>query len=159
MLNIIPVRQKKNYWCGPASLKMVLKYYGIEAKEADLAKQASAIPETGVTADNLVKTAKTYGLTGFVKNQAEMTDISHYVLDRRIPVIVDWFQIDDGHYSVVVDINKKYIYLADPYVGQLVSYRLNAFYRIWFDFPGAFLQKRENLILRQLIVLYCKPSS
>lgn len=157
MLNIIPIRQKKNYWCGPASLKMVLKYYNIEAKESDLAKQAKASKDTGVTAENLVQAAKSYGLTGFVKKQAEFSDIYHYVLDRRIPIIVDWFQIDDGHYSIVTDITKKHIYLADPYIGQLISYKLSEFYRIWFDFPGPYLAKKEDLILRQAIIIYKKP--
>lgn len=159
MLNIIPIRQNKSYWCGPASLKMVLAYYNLEAKESVLAKQANANKDAGVSANNLLQTAKLYGLTGFIKNQAEFTDIFHYVLDRQIPVIVDWFQIDDGHYSVVTDITKKHIYLADPYIGQLISYKLSEFYRIWFDFPGPFLKKKEDLILRQLIVLYRKPSS
>ena len=158
MLNIIPVKQKKGYWCGPASLKMVLAYYDVIAKESDLAKQTQANPQTGATAQALLETAKLYGLTGFIKNGAELSDLKHYVLDRQIPVIVDWFQIDDGHYSVVTNITKSHIYLADPYIGQLVSFKPKAFYRIWFDFHGAFLKQKSDLVLRQMLVIYRKNS-
>lgn len=158
MLNIIPIKQKKSYWCGPTSLKMVLKYYGLEVKDSVLAKQAKVSPETGVTAEALLETAKTYGLTGFIKNQAELSDLEHYVLDKKIPIIVDWFHISDGHYSVVTDINSKHIYLADPFTGNLISIKRNRFYRIWFDFPGPYLSQKADLNLRQLIIIQKKQA-
>ncbi len=138
---------------------MVLGYYGINEKEAVLAKKTKANPQTGATTEAMLKVAKDYDLTGFIKNEATFTDISHYVLDRKIPVIVDWFQVADGHYSVVVDINQKHLYLIDPYEGQLISHKLNTFKRIWFDFPEKFLEKKEDLILRQMLVLYRKPQN
>jgi len=153
MFNIIPIKQSKSYWCGPASLKMVLSYYHLDIRERELAQKTQASPIHGVSSTNLVKTATEYGLKGFIKSDAELNDIKHYVLDKQIPLIVDWFQIDDGHYSVVVDINDKYIYLLDPYVGHLVSFKIHHFYRIWFDFPGPYLAKKEDLILRQMIVI------
>ena len=39
MLNVKPYREKPEY-CGPASLKMVLGYYGIEKTEDELANLA-----------------------------------------------------------------------------------------------------------------------
>ena len=154
MLNIIPIKQSKSYWCGPASLKMVLAYYKLDIRERELADKTKTSPTHGATAQALIETAQEYGLKGFIKDNAEFTDIRHYLLDKQIPVIVDWFQRDDGHYSVVVDINDKYIYLVDTYVGHLISLKIHQFYRIWFDFPGVYLEKKEDLILRRLIVIY-----
>jgi len=31
-------KQKKNHTCGPASIKMIFKFFGLHAKEAELAK-------------------------------------------------------------------------------------------------------------------------
>lgn len=154
MLSIIPVKQKKNYWCGPTSLKMVLNYYGIDKTEKELARICQASPALGVPAQKLVDAAKSFGLRGFVKDNCEFSDIAHYVCDKKIPVIVDWFQIDDGHYSVVTDINDKYIYLTDPYQGEPISIKKTKFYRVWFDFPGLYLQQKQDLILRRIIVIY-----
>ena len=133
---------------------MVLHYYDIDKSEKELAQECQASPELGVPAKDLLTLAQKYGLKGFIKDNCEFSDIAHYVIDKKVPVIVDWFQISDGHYSVVSDINHKYIYLVDPYLGAPISIKLTKFYRIWFDFPGAYLHHKQDLILRRMIVIY-----
>lgn len=154
MLKIKAFRQTKTGFCGPASLKMVLDYFGISKNEIELAKLSNCKSSKGVEAEDLLKTAKKFGFKGFIKDFSDFSDIKKYVLKKKIPVIVDWFSIDDGHYSVVVGIDKKYIYLQDPEIGKIRKIDLKTFKRIWFDFPSNFLKKKQDIIIRRMLVLY-----
>lgn len=152
MLKVKPFRQSPGY-CGPAALKMVLEYFGVHRSEKELAKLSGCTKQKGVEADGLIKAAKAFGFEGFFKDFAAFVDIEKYVLKKKIPVIVDWFSTDDGHYSVVVGINKKNIYLQDPETAGIRKFGLEAFKRVWFDFPGKRLVSRKDLILRRMIVI------
>jgi predicted double-glycine peptidase len=154
MLNIKPFRERTNY-CGPASLKMVLDYFGIKKSENELARMMGCVETLGVEAGIMIQTANKLGLAGFVKDDATFGDIRKYVLDDQIPVIVDWFSEDDGHYSVVVDIDEENIYLLDPQLGYVRAMTLDKFYRVWFDFPGDYLRSKDDINIRRMIVI-CK---
>ena len=132
---------------------MVLEYYGISKTEQELIKLTGSTAEIGVSANKLIKTVKRFGLDGFIKDKARIADIKDYVLHKKVPVIVDWFAEDDGHYSVVVDIDQENIYLLDPSYGHIRAMRLDKFYRVWFDFPGNFLKSKNDLIIRRMIVV------
>jgi len=153
MLNIKPFRQSSGF-CGPACLKMVLDYYGVKKSEKELAKLSAATPGKGVGAEGLLKTAKELGFKGFVKDFSNLHDIRIYALNKKIPVIVDWFSATDGHYSVVVHIDQEKIYLQDPDLGRLRTMNLDTFKRVWFDFLGDFLRSKDDIIIRRMIVIY-----
>ncbi len=152
MLKVKSFRQTTGY-CGPASLKMVLEFFGVRRSEAALVKLSGATRPRGVEAAGLVRAAKKLGLKASVKNFATFEDIRKY-LTRGIPVIVDWFSEDDGHYSVAVGLDRKYIYLQDPEWGRPRRIDRQTFQRVWFDFPGDFLRNKNDLIIRRLIVIW-----
>jgi len=152
MLNIKPFRQKTGH-CGPACLKMVLGYYGIKKTEKELAKLSGWTPEKGVSAESLAKVAKKFGLKTVIKDFAGISDLKKYILQKKTPVIVDWFSEDDGHYSVAVDIDKENIYLEDPGWGRLIAMRVETFKRVWFDFSGEYIKTPKDLILRLMLVV------
>ena len=104
MLKVRNFRQKTGF-CGPASLKMVLEYLGVKRSEKELAELSGATKEKGTEARNLLKAAKSLGFKGFVKDFSKITDIKKYVVQKKIPVIVDWFSRDEGHYSAVVGVD------------------------------------------------------
>lgn len=156
MLNIKPFKERTNY-CGPASLKMVLDYYGIKKSENELARMMNCVESLGVEAGIMLQAAIKLGLEGYVKDDASFDDIRKLVLVDQIPAIVDWFSEDDGHYSVVVDIDEENIYLLDPEIGYIRAMRLDKFYRVWFDFPGDYIKSKDDLNIRRLIAIY-KPS-
>ncbi len=87
-----------------------------------------------------------------LKDMADFSDIRAY-LNKEIPVIVDWFSKDEGHYSVVMGIDEENIYLQNPEIGGIQELSLKTFKRIWFDFPGAFIKSKDDLILRRIIVI------
>jgi predicted double-glycine peptidase len=97
-----------------------------------------------------------------MKDKSTFEDIQFW-LDKKVPVIVDWFsrgtaQDDDsdianGHYSVVVGLDDEYIYLEDPELGGMRKIKRNDFMTVWFDFKGKYIMPDE-LVMRQLIAIY-----
>ena len=152
-------------YCGPASLKMVFEYWGVEKSEAELAEACNRDPELGVSSERMAEVARKYGFEAEVKNNSDFSEIESW-LKKKAPVIVDWFspgrkdypdsEMPDGHSSVVVGLDAEKIYLEDPEIGGLREIKREDFLRVWFDSPGASIAKPEDIILRQIIVI--RPS-
>ncbi len=165
--NLLPVKPFQETlhrgYCGPASLKMVLEYWGINKSEEEVATTCNRDPELGTDDASLKKAAESYGLKVVVENNASFDSI-HCWLDRRVPVIVNWFtrgrsdyndqEVPDGHYSVVVGLDDTYIYLQDPEIGGLRKLEREDFMRVWFDFKPAYINSWDDMIIRQIIVAY-----
>jgi len=154
MIKLKPFRQTPGL-CGPASLKMIFDYYGVSVSEKEIAKAAIASRKTGVSKEGLIKAAKHFGFKVFSKEKSNIGDLRRFIR-KGVPVIVDWFLEDDGHYSVAVDINQKEIILMDPSLGGLRKMPLEKFQRLWFDFPGKFIKNHKDLVLRLMIVIILK---
>ncbi|MFH1065097.1 MAG: cysteine peptidase family C39 domain-containing protein [Nanoarchaeota archaeon] len=160
MLKVKPFKSSPAH-CGPGVFKMILGYYGIERTEKELAKELKWNERDGVTARNIIKAAKKYGLEGFIKDNSSIKDIRHYVLEKKIPVIVEWFLEDEGHFCVVVGIDKNNIYLMDPFRQYKPNIRAVPlfeegepyFQKVWFTFEGEYMKTKNDLILRRMVVL------
>lgn len=152
MLNITPFRQTPGY-CGPASLKMVLDFLGVRITERKLAAISGCTKSGGIGADGLVQAARKLGLRARVKDFSDLKDLDEWVNGKRIPVIVDWFAFEGGHYSVVSGIDTENIYLEDPSLGHRRAMKLATFKRLWFDFPSDYLKSKDELIIRRMIVI------
>jgi len=148
--------------CGPASMKMVFDYYGIEKSEEEIAKLCETTEESGTNDEGIKKAAESLGFKVEIKNESTFEDMQDY-LNKKMPVIVNWFtrgrsdysnsEVADGHYSVVVGLDDRYIYLQDPEIGELREIKRNDFMKVWFDFKGECIKPNE-LIIRQLIAIY-----
>ncbi len=150
-------------YCGPASLKMVLDYWNIEKSEEEIAMACRRDPELGTDDASIKKAAESYGLRVEIENNASFDSIQHW-LDRRVPVIVNWFtrgradygneEVPDGHYSVAVGLDNIYIYLQDPEIGGLRKLERDDFMRVWFDFKPAYIKSWGDMIILQLIAIH-----
>jgi predicted double-glycine peptidase len=148
--------------CGPASLKIVLGYYGIDKTEKELAKMLNWSKEIGIGNEDTVRVAKKLGFKVKLKRNSNFSDLKKW-LDKKVPVIVDWFtrgrcdypdsEIADGHYSVVAGIDDKYIYLQDPEIGKIRKLKKDDFLKVWFDFRGKYI-KSDELDIRVSIAIY-----
>ncbi len=148
--------------CGPASLKIVLEYYGIEKTEQELAKLCGVRNDLGTNDQGLKVAAEQLGFTVEIKNESTLEDVEQW-LDKKIPVIVNWFtrgrtdytdsDVADGHYSVVAGLDETHIYLQDPETGSMRKLEREDFMTVWFDFTGKYIQPNE-LIIRQIIAVY-----
>jgi predicted double-glycine peptidase len=138
--------------CGPASLKILLHFFGITKTEKQIIQMSGATPEKGIEAEDLIKVIKKFKLKVAIKDRAEIKDIRKYVKEKKIPVIVEWFLVDDGHFSVVTDIDRENIYLQDPDLGHIRAMTISTFMRLWFSFPGKYMRGEYDIRLRRMIV-------
>ena len=165
-VNILPVkpfRETPNKSrCGPASLKMVFDYYGIKKTEKEIAEMCRTTKELGTSTESIKRVSESLGFKTEIKNNCTFEDIKYW-LNKKVPVIVDWFtrgtsdytdsDIADGHYSIVVGLNDKFIYLQDPELGKIRKLKRGDFMIVWFDFKGKYI-KPDELIIRQIITIH-----
>lgn len=163
MLKIKPFQETLGAdMCGPGSLKILLSYYGIEKNEKELAVMCGAKKDIDANDQGLKRAAEKLGFEVKIQNNSSFEDIEKW-LEKGVPVIVDWFtrgrtdytdaKVPDGHYSVVVGLDEKYIYLQDPEIGEIRKLEKEDFMTVWFDFTGKYIKPKE-LIIRQIIAIY-----
>ena len=163
LLDVKPFQETLNAdMCGPASLKIVLEYYGVNKSEDELAQLCKFKKGLGVDDRGIKTAAEKLGLRVVIKNNSSFKDIEKW-FKKEVPVIVDWFtrgrndypesETADGHYSVVAGLDNKFIYLQDPEIGRIRKIKKDDFMRVWFDFKGEYLKPNE-LIIRQIIAIY-----
>ena len=162
-LKVKPFQETLNAgMCGPASLKILLSYYGIERDEKELADLCGTKKDLGTDDQGIKRAAESLGFKVKIKNNSSFKDIERW-LDKDVPIIVNWFtrgradytdaDVPDGHYSVVCGIDDQSIYLQDPEIGRIRKIKKNDFKRVWFDFSGELIKPNE-LIIRQMIAIY-----
>lgn len=164
MLDIKPFQETlhKGY-CGPATLKIILLYYQIDKSEEELASMCNVSEDLGTDDKSLKKAAEGLGFKVEIKNFSTFNDIKNW-LEKDVPVIVDWFskgrsdysdsEVADGHYSVVMGLDEENIYLQDPEIGKMRTINKEDFIRVWFDFKSDHIESWDDMIIRQLIVIY-----
>jgi ABC-type bacteriocin/lantibiotic exporter with double-glycine peptidase domain len=149
-------------FCGPAVIKMALDFYGIEKTEAEIASLTKKDKVLGIGDEEIKKVLESFGFKVEIKSFASFEDIK-ISLEKGAPVIVNWFsrgrkdygedEVADGHYSIVVGLDNKYIYLQDPEVGRIRKILKEHFIRVWFDFTTDHIEKWEDLVVRQMITV------
>lgn len=135
-LKVVPFQQSSAF-CGPASLKILLSYFGKEFTEAQLGLLCDATRESGSEHEGLVEAIKTIGGYVFVKEGGTVEELEYFIKVEKLPVIIGWFDKDGDHYSVLVNITAKNIIIVDPAVNVPERWIDKAsFPSVWFDFSG-----------------------
>jgi predicted double-glycine peptidase len=129
--------QKRDYTCGPACLKMVLDYLGVESHQEILGRMAQSNEDVGTNYQGMVDAVRFHYRRSFVKKGASIEDIRHF-LDMHLPIIVNWYLNKEkvGHFSVVVGISDKFITLNDPFNGERIRKSIDKFLEVWHDSTG-----------------------
>ena len=150
MLKVKHYRQTPGL-CGPYSLKILFSFFGKDEGIKKLIKLSRATAKHGSEYFDLIKTAKTLGAKTWSKNQATLKDIDTWVNKKHLPVIVGWFSEYTDHYSVIIGMDKKFIYMSNPEEDRAVTkIEKNFFNNVWFQFAG---KKNEKIVWRWMMAI------
>ena len=156
LLDVPHYIQSDDSTCGPASLRMVMGFYGLDISEKDLAGACGHTYELGCRSEDMACAAEALGFDVILKNNSTISELSQ-IVNSGFPVIVDWFCGDppEGHSSVVIGVDEKHIYILDPYLEEMRKVTKEDFRRCWFDFYETPITP-DNLYVGQIMVL--KPN-
>lgn len=133
-MNIPFYKQINDYSCGPASLQMVLKYFGNYIPQDVLAMQLKTQKDDGTDHSDLIRVALENGLYCYVNRNSTLHEII-YFLSRDLPVIINFMEPsgNDAHYAVVIGFNKNNLILNDPWNGRQFQIDSDWFVEHWYD--------------------------
>ncbi len=168
-LKILPLRayqQTTFYTCGPSALITLLRYYGRDGEELEIADEANCTKEKGTSPQGMVGWLESHGFDVTWGEQGSL-DLIRKNLDRGVPTLVEWIDYG-GHWVLAVGYDDKgtetdrddVIYFADPADGHdgtkdgLTSFSARRFNAMWFD---AFLF--EKPMFKVYITAVPKPAA
>ncbi len=150
----VPLFTQSDVACGPASLKMILDFFGRTYRgksytEKRLIELCSTTEDGQDHEPLIVGTKKIRGASVFAKANGTIHELRHFVLQERLPVLVGWWSKfgltpddppdeDCGHFSVISHISRNYIYLADPWYDEIEKAGIRKipirhFLKMWHD--------------------------
>ena len=143
------IRQATHYSCGAASLLSVLYYWrAYDGEESNLYHALETTPEQGTEPPKIVEVAKSYGLEAEMKENLTLTDLRKALEQGKTAILSiqawrseenaskPWNEIwDDGHYVVLVAMDKTHVFVMDPSTASAYAYvSLDEFLERWHDF-------------------------
>jgi predicted double-glycine peptidase len=165
MLAVPAFKQSDDSRCGPAAVKSVLAFYGIQASEDELCVLTGHTYEKGCEDVGMKRAAESFGLSCEIYNNQTLDDLRYWIR-HQIPVIVDWFtcginphleDTPEGHAGVIVDIDDERVYLLDPESGTIRKLLHEDFMRAWFDWRGrqsTYITSWDDMVIRQSLIIY-----
>ena len=133
MIHLKTYSQKSGF-CAPASLKIILSYYGKNFSENYLSRLCKTDPAIGTFHKDIIAAAKKIGFKVEARSHGTTSDIKNY-MSKKIPVLVGWYAFNGDHFSVVNHITSNYIHLTDPETKSgRRRLRLKRFKELWYDF-------------------------
>lgn len=125
-------KQSTVYTCGPASLQMVLAYYGYQDSEENLLKLLNTSSQDGTWRVRMYETAVNLGFHCYVNNEASLSEIDFF-LDLGIPLIIRFIETDndEDHYGVIVGSTHSSLKIHDPWSGPEIELSKKDFENRW----------------------------
>ncbi|MBI4128335.1 MAG: C39 family peptidase [Parcubacteria group bacterium] len=159
-MKILPIKQRDDSACGPASIQMVLVYFELPHSFEKIAKISQYKKKDGLWNRDLVKTLQTLDLTVREKTNATWTDLARFNTTDKV-IIVSWMKFGYiGHFSVVEKVSKHYITLADPHDGKSTKMERMAFMRLWMDYDDMWYpSKNTDIQLRWMCIVSKKEKT
>lgn len=153
ILNLKLIKQKKGF-CGPASLKIVMDYYGVDKSQDEWAKLIGATKKSGCTPKQIISGLKTLKLDYLHKTNSSIRELTSLIKNKTPPIIY-WEPVKGyGHYSVLAGIDSKNAYIADARKTKFIKMALSEFMEKWHDEFGKNGDKREIIVITRLEKLY-----
>ena len=127
------VRQKTDFYCGPASLEMVFGYFNCEKLQDELAFEMKTKENIGTKKKKMIEAVSECGFHYFTKKDGSVDDLKDLV-SKKIPVVVNFIEPTDevSHYAVVSGISENEIILSDPWNGDDFKITKAEFIKRWY---------------------------
>lgn len=156
MIDLHIGKQTCDYDCGVQALQTVMNYYGVEV-DSDELKKTLGTSEQGTTPQAMIAAAQAYGFEVKSGTQWSLNQVKQYV-DSGTPVIVllqawaesyktldDWrSDCDDGHYAIVIGLNKDVLLFEDPSSIRRTWLREREFLARWHEMDTKTHEKYEH---------------
>lgn len=167
MIDLHIGRQTYDYDCGAQALETVMHYYGSNIR-GDALMEALGTTEEGTPPQAMIRVAEGYGFQVKSGTQWSLNQVKQYV-EARTPVIVllqawadrymtldDWRRNwDDGHYAIVIGIDKDLLLFEDPASIRRTWLREREFLARWHDMDSKTGEKYEHF---GMVLLGKQPS-
>lgn len=113
---------------------MILEKFGVKKTEDSIAWLAGTTEKKGTSHKGMINAANSLGFSCFIHENATLKDVAAF-LSARLPVIVNWIdnKSNTGHYSVMINIEREYVMLSDPWYGPAYQVRRKIFEARWND--------------------------
>jgi hypothetical protein len=146
-LNVPYVRQDP-YYCGPASLEMILEYYGLFGIDQSAIGKDIMQDGVGTTTDQLISKAKGYGFYA-ARATCQFEGMLSIIADGR-PLMVRIINSagTNGHIIVVTgyDVSEQLVYINDPAQRGNTSMTFDEFKTKW-DIQTLEENSGQNLVM------------
>ena len=148
LLDISGIQQTTDYTCGPAALVSLMRYYGMNGSETDIASQVRAVPCSGTTPMAMTDWLNSHG---FEANWGEACGseglkLLRANLEKGCPTLVEWIDWG-GHWVICVGYDNRGtpetddddVLFADPYDRTdgirdgITRFNAERFDSMWFD--------------------------
>lgn len=123
--------QNENNWCGPASLAMVLSYWGNYVSQENIADLVIN-PDNLTKCENLAKYARSLGFNAFY-DSIIIEELKENISLGYPIIVLQRFSLDypEGHFRVVIGYNDETIITHDPLLGENYNLSYDDFVELW----------------------------
>jgi predicted double-glycine peptidase len=132
MIDVPYFEQETLFSCGPAALKMMLLFYGVEKTEEELSERLHTNKEKGTLHKDMIRVAQEEGFYVFENIESSMVEIGG-LLKLHIPVIVHFFEPseNDNHYAIIIGVDETHLVFNDPWNGEKMTLEIGDFFKRW----------------------------
>ncbi len=144
-LDVPYLSQTENNWCGPASLAMVLNYWGVSVTQEEIAPFIINPYDNLTHSDDIVEYAENLGFIAFY-GSITIEELKEKISNEHPVIVLQWFSPDYrvGHFRVVIGYDEQKIITHDPILGQNHPFLHDEFFELWL---------RKNCIENESIII------
>lgn len=125
-------KQETKYTCGACSMRMTLEVCGIKKSEKQIAKWLKTNKIRGTWPKKLPKVAEKFKLNYFVGRNSKVEDLKEFMKKDYVIIVCYWDKVHAfDHYSVIKNIDEKFIHFWYPWFGSEHKFTLSYFKKNW----------------------------
>jgi len=128
------IRQSQSYWCGPASLTMILNYWGVEVTQDEVAAEVYDAQAHLTYMTEMAAYPKTLGFET-EQRTGSISELKHWISLGRPLIVLQKFSLSNayGHYRVVIgyDDEQRVVVTNDPSIEENYTIDYVQFATLW----------------------------